>query len=315
MKVSVITPALNEEITIGKLVKNLMADPFPSKEVIVVDGGSKDKTADIAREAGAVVIKEKGVKCPANARNQGAKASHGEILCFLDADNGVNPLFITNAVRNFADPNVVAVASKIEPVCRTWIQKVLASTRRSSLASLSKEKLAEKGRPYTFMRKEVFESFGGYPLLGVREDTLLAHKLSIYLENNPTKRTVSEPGSVIFKGLSSSVREFFAVSAWYGRTMIPYFRESKLPFLKKLILLGLPIVYLISILSIPLLVISPWFLIPASPYIAKLLVIVYEALKNHNGYALLTPIVDLIKGAGHLIGLLQYLLGKKRLSR
>ncbi|TDA29225.1 MAG: glycosyltransferase family 2 protein, partial [Hadesarchaea archaeon] len=52
MKVSVIIPTLNEGERIRDLLRSLKEAPYPDKEIIVVDGGSKDDTVKIARKEG-----------------------------------------------------------------------------------------------------------------------------------------------------------------------------------------------------------------------------------------------------------------------
>ena len=56
----VVIPTLNEESKIGELIQSLNDDEYPNKEIIVVDGGSKDKTVEISEKNGAIVILEKG---------------------------------------------------------------------------------------------------------------------------------------------------------------------------------------------------------------------------------------------------------------
>ena len=55
----VVIPTLNEESKIGELIQSLNDDEYPNKEIIVVDGGSKDKTVEISEKNGAIVILEK----------------------------------------------------------------------------------------------------------------------------------------------------------------------------------------------------------------------------------------------------------------
>ncbi len=89
--VSVIIPARNEEGSIGRLIASVRAqlsDGAPL-EILVVDDGSTDSTAETARRAGAVVLSltpEGSGGNPAVARNRGAWAASGEVLVFLDAD-------------------------------------------------------------------------------------------------------------------------------------------------------------------------------------------------------------------------------------
>jgi glycosyltransferase involved in cell wall biosynthesis len=88
MQVSVIIPALNEAGCIGDLVHETLAQPV--REVIVVDNGSTDGTANIARQAGARVVVESrrgyGYACAA-----GAAAAGAETLVFLDGDGSFLP--------------------------------------------------------------------------------------------------------------------------------------------------------------------------------------------------------------------------------
>ena len=72
MKISVIIPALNEEEPIAAVVRDCLATGLPA-EVIVVDNGSTDRTAERAREAGAKVVAEPtpgyGRACAAGSRS------------------------------------------------------------------------------------------------------------------------------------------------------------------------------------------------------------------------------------------------------
>src|SRR5689334_18853557 len=85
---SVIIPAYNEEAYLGRTLSSLRAamDGLPEAgEVIVVDNNSSDRTADIARAAGARVVFEP-VNQISRARNAGAAAARGRFFVFLDAD-------------------------------------------------------------------------------------------------------------------------------------------------------------------------------------------------------------------------------------
>lgn len=88
--VSVIVPAHNEEGSIGRIVEAVLrqASPGLAVEVIVVDDGSTDGTANRARDAGArvIVLSTDAGGNPAAARNRGAAVANGDPLVFLDAD-------------------------------------------------------------------------------------------------------------------------------------------------------------------------------------------------------------------------------------
>ncbi|MBR9922831.1 MAG: glycosyltransferase family 2 protein [Bacteroidetes bacterium] len=87
MKLSVIIPTLNEAENIGRLISRLQLEvpADTSLEILVVDADSEDDTADIARKAGARVIRatKKGRACQ---MNQGAREADGDILYFVHGD-------------------------------------------------------------------------------------------------------------------------------------------------------------------------------------------------------------------------------------
>ena len=88
MKVSIVVPAFNEEaLLVGSLaaVRKAMR-AFDHAELIVCDNNSTDRTAEIARAAGAKVVFEP-VNQIARARNAGAAAASGDWLLFVDADS------------------------------------------------------------------------------------------------------------------------------------------------------------------------------------------------------------------------------------
>ncbi|HUM65469.1 MAG TPA: glycosyltransferase family 2 protein, partial [Chitinophagaceae bacterium] len=96
---SVIIPALNEEKTIGQVVRFCFSEASVS-EVIVVDDKSEDNTISIAQEAGAKVIvsaaRGKGI-----SMKEGIEASSNEFVVFLDAD--IDP-YPEKSIANLAAP-------------------------------------------------------------------------------------------------------------------------------------------------------------------------------------------------------------------
>lgn len=106
MKVVSIIVAYNEEKRIAPVIKNVRKF---LKDVIVVDDGSKDKTAEISKKAGARIIRYETNRGKGYATRIGLKKtlkSRPDVIIFLDADEQHNPKYIPRfiaAIKNGAD--------------------------------------------------------------------------------------------------------------------------------------------------------------------------------------------------------------------
>jgi GT2 family glycosyltransferase len=111
-RLSVVIPVYNAAADLERCLSALARSsgcPWPW-EVIVVDDGSADDSAGVARRHGArlVTLGENGG--PARARNQGASAARGELLLFIDADVFVHPDTVARVAAAFAsDPDLAAL--------------------------------------------------------------------------------------------------------------------------------------------------------------------------------------------------------------
>ena len=99
MLVSLIIPALNEAESLARLLTEVPFDLV--YQVIVADNGSTDNTAEVARQAGAIVIKEPrsgyGFACAA-----GAAAAKGDVLVFMDGDGSFMPAELADLLKPIA---------------------------------------------------------------------------------------------------------------------------------------------------------------------------------------------------------------------
>lgn len=141
--VSVVVPALNEELTIVESVRAMLALDYESREIVVVNDGSTDGTLELLqrtfgllpaplafdqpiptapvrgiyrsiREPGLVVIDKENGRCKSDASNAGINAASGVLVLVIDADTVLEPDALSRAVLPFLeDPTTVAVGGNI----------------------------------------------------------------------------------------------------------------------------------------------------------------------------------------------------------
>ena len=114
-----IIPAYNEEATIAKTIESLQAQTVPISRIIVVDDCSQDKTADIAKECGAEVIRTpKNTGTKARAQNYALQFIEDEdaIVVTVDADTCLKPDAIEKTLPYLlTDKNVASVCGFVIP--------------------------------------------------------------------------------------------------------------------------------------------------------------------------------------------------------
>jgi glycosyltransferase involved in cell wall biosynthesis len=162
MKVSVVVPAFNEERLLGGSLAAIRAamgvfdETGWACELIVCDNNSSDRTAEIARAAGAAVVFEP-VNQIARARNAGAARASGEWLVFVDADSQPSRELFSEALeqilagRCLAGGATVAFATR-DPVIRLWIAFWNALSRTARWAAGS----------FIFCETAAFRRIGGF---------------------------------------------------------------------------------------------------------------------------------------------------------
>src|SRR5689334_16518759 len=106
---SVIIPARNSGRTLGRVLEAVCASSLLPAEVIVVDDGSTDNTAEIARNFSCRVVPVALGRGPMQPRFKGAAAALFPLLVFLDSDVCVKPDTFGKLTAHFSDPGIHAV--------------------------------------------------------------------------------------------------------------------------------------------------------------------------------------------------------------
>ncbi|MFP6582216.1 MAG: glycosyltransferase family A protein, partial [Candidatus Hydrogenedentota bacterium] len=103
--VSIIIPAYNAEATLAECLEACLAQTYSVEEVIVIDDGSTDNTATIAREYDVTYVPQDNAG-PAVARNHGARVASGDVIALTDSDCIPEPNWIEQLMSGFDEENV-----------------------------------------------------------------------------------------------------------------------------------------------------------------------------------------------------------------
>lgn len=133
-RLSIILPAKNESAAIGATLRRIR-DAHPEAEVIVVDDGSNDDTAVVARGAGARVVSHPYSKGNGAAIKTGARTASGDVLVFLDADGQHDPADIARLVSRLSRENYDLVVGARQSGSQASVGRGLANRFYNWLAS------------------------------------------------------------------------------------------------------------------------------------------------------------------------------------
>jgi glycosyltransferase involved in cell wall biosynthesis len=162
MKLSVIIPAYNEQKLLGGCLETVFAALRANAlgdgnaEVIVVDNNSSDRTAELARAAGATVVFEP-INQISRARNAGARIARGDWFLFVDADSYLHPVTLAELLRRIRRGRLAGGGCVIglDPAPRVGHFLI-------ELCNLGMRTMLWAAGSFVFCRADAFRDIGGF---------------------------------------------------------------------------------------------------------------------------------------------------------
>lgn len=163
---SIIVPALNEEKYLPKLLGDLCAQSYQDFEVVVVDGGSKDKTINIAQTFVSQLPKLTILNSPrahvCTQRNLGANRAASDILIFSDADNRLPSYFLQGIKYRWESSDTDLITVWLKPDKDSRQNNIISSAINifsETQMSFGPKYLVEA---FISIKKSSFEKIGGF---------------------------------------------------------------------------------------------------------------------------------------------------------
>lgn len=157
---SIVIPAYNEEEWLPATLSSLQQAMAPlalQGELIVVDNNSTDRTADVAREAGAMVVFEPYNQI-SRARNAGARVAQGHYLLFVDADTHIPSALLAEALSNLQSGECTGGGARVS------FDVPLNAAARAGLVMWNElsARLKLAAGCFIYCRREAYDATGGF---------------------------------------------------------------------------------------------------------------------------------------------------------
>ena len=246
LRISFVVPVKNGAAYLERCLASIAASRLPvdQYEVIVGDNGSTDRSADVARTAGAVVCSLPNVNV-ATVRNQAAAAARAPVLAFVDADHEIDSDWPLVALALLAAPGVVAAgAPYVAPPDGNWVQRAYDSFRSRGRATQDTDWLPSGNLAVT---RDAFERAQGFDArLETCEDVDLCQRL-----RQAGGRIVADPRlRSIHRGDPRSLGAVFRGELWRGRDNLRVSLRSPLT-LRSLPSVLIPVLDLLALAAVP----------------------------------------------------------------
>jgi glycosyltransferase involved in cell wall biosynthesis len=113
-KISVYIPAYNAARYLARAIEGVLAQTFPADEILVIDDGSRDTTAEIAaRYPSVTLVRHTQNSGLAAARNTAFRTARNELVASFDADCVPDPSWLAGLARHFDDPKIAGAGGRL----------------------------------------------------------------------------------------------------------------------------------------------------------------------------------------------------------
>lgn len=181
-RISLVIPVRNEEGSLPALAESIRAQTRPPDEIILVDGGSSDRTVEIGRRLAAEDARfrlvEAGDATPGRGRNVGIEAATHDWIALTDAGIRLESTWLEYLARVIdADRKIEVVYGNYEPVADTWFEHCAALVYVAPRQLRAGRRMRGPFVASMLLRRDCWRRIGGFPDLRAGEDLIFMEAL------------------------------------------------------------------------------------------------------------------------------------------
>ncbi len=262
--VSVVIPALNEEEYISNCIHSLLASSFPldKLEILVVDGGSEDKTVALVKQLGdtyrQIHVLHNPRKIVSAAMNIGARQAAGDILVRIDAHAVYHEDYLKHSVDILIESGAACVGGVITPKGDGFVGEAIATTVSLPIGTGGAAWRSGKSPGWVdtiwcgcYWKEDYFTAGGFNEEWVVNQDAEFNTRLI-----NKIGRLYFDPGIkatyFVRNKLSALIRQYYRYGVWRAKTFMKYPGSLRIRQV-------IPVLFVVSfIVSLMLVNSAPW---------------------------------------------------------
>jgi|GEM_PF-6803281 glycosyltransferase involved in cell wall biosynthesis len=292
---SFVVAAYNEEEFIERCLKSIFNQTIKDFEVIVVDDGSVDDTADIVSKYDAILIRQNNTGV-ASALNRGIERARGDILCIVGADDFICPEYLEKNLEPFLNDNVVGVLPAME------YQTPLTIVGRTALYYRKIFLMRNKTHFDSPMlwRRFVFDDLSFNESLVTGEDHDLWRRAQAIGAEKKWKFELGA-GIYYFGDVPDTIMKVLRKCFWYGRGFLKSARTYWIQILLVFYLSSIPFFFFVFVFTL-----NHFLVLFLVPFLFSWIIVIAKTLRSHkfNSYAFLIPPFLVLESFGHVAGIL-----------
>jgi len=214
--ISLVIPVKDEEASIDGLLKSVMSQTLPPREIVIADGGSRDRTTAIIEsyigKGSPIKLIKADRAFPGKGRNIAIEAAASDLIAMTDAGIVLDKDWLNELLRPFKeDPEVEVVYGSYEPVTDSLFKECFALLALSAPVLINGRRTRSYFVASSMIKRKVWSAVGGFPDFRAAEDKIFIDRI-----RDGRFKTAFAAGAKVYWNIPGGFREAFRKTSLYS---------------------------------------------------------------------------------------------------